>query len=136
MSGDSAGLEVGSVLLVEDDKRILRIIKVCLQGIPLPQKIITRTQPETAMEVIADKDVKIDLAIFDHNFNNSPFTGLDLVEYVRERQKNVHVIMIAGAAPEEGSLEMHRKGVEAFFGKPFDVKAFQEKVARLLNIEL
>src|SRR6476620_11238738 len=106
----------GSVLLVDDDPAVRRMIKKYLtkNGI----RAIDTGSAEEAWQMISAEPSHIDLLITDLLMPGT--SGRDLVQRVREAGYSFPVLMISGHFPEDGGS----LAGAACIRKPLDITAF------------
>lgn len=121
------------VLVVDDDPSMVRMIVRLLETIGGPLEI------ETAANGF-DAGVKVesfqpDLIILDLMLPG--IGGLRICKIIRARESTRHikVIAITGNALPEFRERSMGAGADAFFAKPFNVRAMSQKVTELLEIE-
>ena len=115
-----------SVLIVDDYKTMLRIIRNLLQQLGF-DNVDEATDGTDAWSKIAIKDY--DLIISD--WNMEPMTGLDLLKAVRAdaRLKALPFIMVTAESKTENVVAAKQAGVSNYIVKPFNAEILKQKLA-------
>ena len=71
-----------------------------------------------------------DLIILDYKLPDA--TGLDLVDWMRDENIHIHIIMVTRVYAENVMAQAIAKGVDHFIRKPFDSKELLYKVGTVL----
>lgn len=118
-----------TILVVEDEENILNLIVLTLKK--RGYQIIAATVPETALELAAAHNGKIDLLITDIIMPG--MNGKELSEKLAPRQPGMKALFMSGYTAEiiaqHGALE---PGLH-FLQKPFTIHNFVEKVRKTLD---
>jgi len=83
---------------------------------------------DTAQEMLTAH--AFDLLILD--FNLPKRSGLQLIQFVRGNHDNTPIIMITANSNEDDIRQCHEAGINALFGKPFELDALLKCVEALL----
>ncbi len=104
-----------TVLIVDDDFAIRRLLEVCLRTLPVAQ--FTVADGAGALEVLQRE--KIDLVVADLMMPS--VSGFDLVRSMRADPalKHTPVILLSCLGNPELPTEAEAAGVQAYFVKPF-----------------
>lgn len=115
-----------SVLLVDDDKSILRTFSRILQRAGFSTEI-AETGKE-ALEKIQKQNY--DVALIDVILGD--FNGLDLLPKIEETSPKTLKVIMTGADSTEKRTEAHKNGADAYLTKPVNpetvLNLFQEKL--------
>jgi CheY-like chemotaxis protein len=114
-----------SVLLVEDDKEILRIFKYILQR--LFHSVYTATNGLEALTVM--KDIKIDIVITDYNMPK--MDGLELTKKIKKEFPKIPVVMVSGEDTSETILSL----VDGFVKKPMNKDCLINTLKSVLKVD-
>jgi signal transduction histidine kinase/ActR/RegA family two-component response regulator len=117
-----------TVLVVDDDKFVLDVIRLALKG--QGYLVLAANNPTEALEFAGNPEQRFDLMITDVIMPD--MNGRALYDEIEKRHHSLRVIYISGYTAESviqrGVLD---QGVE-FFQKPFSVKELCQKVHELL----
>jgi CheY-like chemotaxis protein len=114
-----------SVLLVEDDKEILRIFKYILQR--LFHSVYTATNGLEALTVM--KDTKIDIVITDYNMPK--MNGLELTKKIKKEFPKIPVVMVSAEETSETILSL----VDGFVKKPMNKDCLINTLKSVLKVD-
>jgi two-component system chemotaxis response regulator CheY len=119
-----------SVLIVDDQTTMLRIIRNMLQQIGF-KNIHDTTSGETAIEM--SQSTAFDLIISD--WNMEPITGLDFLKAVRASTKTQHTpfIMVTAENKIENIVIAKQAGVNNYIVKPFSQETLRGKIEQVLS---
>lgn len=121
------------LMVVDDNYSVTEVIVRQLRQIEIPDsRIVQFGTPTLVMEELLDPDKEVLLAILDYFFCDSPFTGLDLVEYIHHLKPSAGIILVAGRLPDINLMEARKRGVDVFLEKPFKFENFKQKVTKVL----
>jgi two-component system chemotaxis response regulator CheY len=118
-----------SVLIVDDYKTMLRIIRNLLKQIDL-ENVEEATDGTAALAKL--RNGSFGLIISD--WNMEPMTGLQLLQEVRAdpRLKNTPFIMITAESKVENVVAAKAAGVSNYIVKPFNAETLREKIENVL----
>ena len=119
-----------SVLIVDDYKTMLRIIRNLLQQLGF-MNVDEAADGSQALSKLRDKPY--DLVISD--WNMEPMTGFQLLKEVRadDRLKTTPFIMITAESKTENVLAAKQAGVSNYIVKPFNAATLKTKMAAVLG---
>ena len=110
------------ILIVDDNIDIRNIINELILDIGYSTRIAANYS-----QAISEIDKKLpDVAILDVKLDKGDKDGIELLSYIKSKDKNIPVIVISGHANIEMAIKSLKSGAFEFIEKPFD----QE---RLLN---
>jgi CheY-like chemotaxis protein len=113
------------VLVIDDEKQVAEVIAVYLnQNEYAASAVFSGKQGIAALET-----GRYDLVISDVELPD--MTGGELLDIIKERHKEVAVVMMTGYATLKPATEVIKKGVEDFITKPFtqpDLKAILDRI--------
>lgn len=116
-----------NVLIIDDHKTMLRVIKNLLQQINIT-KIDEAGDGQEALQKLTQKKYNLILS----DWNMMPMTGLQLLQQVRSdstfQHQNVPFIMITAEARPENVVEAKKSGVDNYIIKPFDAATLKTKI--------
>ena len=117
-----------SVLLVEDDLQLAKIIKKILEI-----KNFKVTLVEDGLKAVKEVNKKpFDLYLIDINIPN--ISGLEVVKYIRKKHKNNgHIIMITANIDEYYFEKSYEYGCDDYIKKPFHITELEVRIKHLLN---
>ena len=117
MTGEAPLTEVApSVLVVDDEKNIRRTLAMVLGGEGF--RVLEAESAERALEVLADPEQPVDVAIFDLKLPG--MSGLQALERLRadEATKHIPVVVVSGHATVHDAVLAIKLGASDFFEKP------------------
>ncbi len=105
-----------SVLVVDDEKNIRRTLSMVLGGEGF--RVLEAESAERALEVLADPEQPVDVAIFDLKLPG--MSGLQALEKLRadEATKHIPVVVVSGHATVHDAVLAIKLGASDFFEKP------------------
>lgn len=119
------------VLIVDDHKSMLRIIRNILQQIGLTN-VDEALDGTEALQKLAQK--KYGLVLSD--WNMMPMTGLQLIQFIRTdgtyQHKNVPFVMVTAEARPENVIEAKEAGIDNYVTKPFNAPTLESKIKAAL----
>jgi len=117
---------MASVLLVEDDLQLAKIIQKILES-----KGFNVTLVKDGIDAIDFiKQKSFDLYLIDINIPN--VSGLELVKYIRE-SKDGFIIMITASVDEYYFEKAYEYGCDDYIKKPFHITELEVRIRHLLN---
>jgi CheY-like chemotaxis protein len=118
-----------NVLVCEDNQVALKVIQVALEELNL--NTVIAHDGRQALKIL-DETPDFDLIVTDIHmpFNN----GDEILSRIRESSQSTPIIMISSDANEDVIRIAKDAGVNEFIEKPFDPKALQVKVKKLLKM--
>ena len=116
-----------SVLLVEDDLQLAKIVKKILEA--KNYKVTLVDDGDVALENI--KNNRYDLYLIDINIPG--VNGLELVKYIRSIQNNAIIIMITASVDEYYFEKAYEYGCDDYIKKPFHATELEVRIEHLLN---
>jgi DNA-binding response OmpR family regulator len=119
-----------SRLLIVDDEPTVRMALELAAG-EQGWQIESVPTGEAALTLLASKP--FDLLMVDKNLPG--VSGVEIIRRVRERDKDIAIIMMTGFASPESAAETLHLGVDAYLEKPFDdIYAVLNKMTRILEM--
>jgi len=119
-----------SVLLVDDQRDIVRLLHASLQTLGHELVIIDAPSGEEALLEASLR--KIDLLIADYLLPG--ISGVELMRKIRARNPTLKVIFITGMTQRKARTEMLNAGAVAMFDKPIPMADFLDAVERCLGL--
>jgi len=119
-----------SVLLVDDQRDIVRLLHSSLQTLGHELDIIDAPSGEEALLEASLR--KIDLLIADYLLPG--ISGVELMRKIRLRNPTLKVIFITGMTERKARTEMLNAGAVAMFDKPIPLADFLDAVERSLGL--
>ena len=116
-----------NVLVVDDSKTMLRIIKNTLSRIGV-KDIETAENGLEAVELI--KKTKFDIILTD--WNMPEMNGYELVLHIRKKDKNIPIVMITTEGGKIEVIKALKAGVSNYIVKPFTPSILKEKLIDIL----
>ena len=116
-----------SVLLVEDDLQLAKIVKKILES--KGYNVVLVDDGLKAVDEI--KERAFDLYLIDINIPN--ISGLELVKYIRELYTDGYIIMITASVDEYYFEKAYEYGCDDYIKKPFHATELEVRVRHLLN---
>jgi CheY-like chemotaxis protein len=118
------------VLLVDDQKDIVRLLHSTLQTLGYQLDIVDAPSGEEALLEASRR--KVDLLVADYLLPG--ISGVELMHKVRARQPELKVIFISGMTDRKARAEMLGAGAVAVFDKPIPLADFLDAVERSLGL--
>ncbi|MDP6388110.1 MAG: response regulator [Candidatus Pacebacteria bacterium] len=103
------------ILLVDDEEYLLKSLEVFLKN-ETNHEIFTASDGKDAIEIFDSEDV--DLILTD--LKMPEISGLELIEYVKGKSKDVPVIAMTAYASLNSALEVLRVGAYDYLMKPYE----------------
>lgn len=119
-----------SVLLVDDQRDIVRLLHSSLQTLGHELEIIDAPSGEEALLEASLR--KIDLLVADYLLPG--ISGVELMHKIRARNPTLKVIFITGMTERKARTEMLNAGAVAMFDKPIPLADFLDAVERSLGL--
>jgi two-component system chemotaxis response regulator CheY len=118
-----------SVLIVDDYKTMLRIIRNLLKQIDFPN---VEEAGEGAEALVKLRSGNFGLVISD--WNMQPMSGLQLLQEVRAdtRLKSTPFIMVTAESNADNVVAAKRAGVTSYIVKPFNAETLRDKIEKVL----
>lgn len=123
-------MPVPSVLLVDDQRDIVRLLHSTLQTLGHELDIIDAPSGEEALLEASRR--KIDLLVSDYLLPG--ISGVELMHKIRARSPELKVIFISGMTERKARKEMVNAGAVAVFDKPIPLADFLDAVERSLGL--
>ena len=123
-------MAVPSILLVDDQRDIVRLLHSSLQTLGHELDIIDAPSGEEALLEASRR--KIDLLIADYLLPG--ISGVELMRKVQARNPELKVIFISGMHERKARSEMLSAGAVAIFDKPIPMADFLDAVERSLGL--
>ena len=118
------------ILLVDDQKDIVRLLHSTLQTLGHPLDIVDAPSGEEALLEASRR--KIDLLVADYLLPG--ISGVELMRKIRVRNPELKVIFISGMTERKARDEMLTGGAIAIFDKPIPLADFLDAVERGLGL--
>jgi len=120
-------LEKINVLIVDDSKTMLRIIKNTLIRIGV-KNIDSAENGEEAFKLFKDKDYDIVLT----DWNMPVMNGYQLVLAIRKINQNIPIVMITTEGGKAEVIKALKAGVNNYIVKPFTPQILKEKLQAII----
>ena len=117
----------GGILVVDDDKNILEVIRLGLEH--SNYDVTTAPHENVAKEVILEK--AFDLAVIDLQLVNQD--GISLMEELHHTSPDMPVIILTAHGSIESAVEAMQRGAFNYLTKPFDLKELNLQIERALE---
>ena len=117
-----------NILIVEDDISNQQLMKNLLKD---KFNVLLATTEENAMQILENSE--INLILMDISLKH-PTSGLDLTRKIKQNQSFKQVPIIAVTAHSSSKIEQdaYQAGCVDYISKPFDIKAFYDKISKLI----
>lgn len=119
-----------SILLVDDQRDIVRLLRSTLQTLGHELDIIEAPSGEEALLEASRR--KVDLLVADYLLPG--ISGVELMHKIRRRNPELKVIFISGFHERKARNEMLNAGAVAIFDKPIPLADFLDAVERSLGL--
>lgn len=133
MSKISGGLESLRVLIVDDERSVVKILRMMLANIGVTQ-IFTAKDGVEALEFLGACDEMVNTIICDWNMPR--MSGIKLLEQVRSTDPDMAFVMVTGRATLDAVYDAKSFNVTGFVAKPFsqdEIRKKLELVARKIS---
>lgn len=119
-----------SILIVDDYKTMLRIIRNLLAGLGF-NNVDEATDGVMAFQKLKEKPFQLIIS----DWNMVPMTGLELLKKVRadEQLKTIPFIMITAESKPENVIAAKQAGVNNYIVKPFNGDTLKMKMTAVLG---
>ncbi len=126
-------IEKKKILVVEDDEKLLRIIRFHLNQMGF-NDIIDAENGDDALKTLHAN--RFDLIITDWHMPG--MDGLDFFNALKndESLNSIPVLMITGEAQREKMVQALNNGIKHYLVKPFDGKDLKKEIEVLLDIKM
>lgn len=118
--------EKNTVLIVDDEPKILEVLKVYLEA--GGYKVIQTTEGYEALKVF--ENAAPDLVVTDLMLPD--ITGAELCKLVRQKS-SIPIIMLTARVTEEDKSNCLDMGANAYITKPFSIKGLMAEIRNFLN---
>ena len=117
-----------SVLIVDDYKTMLRIIRNLLKQIDL-RNVDEATDGDEALDKLRNNDFGLVIS----DWNMQPMTGLELLLEVRRdvRLRTLPFIMVTAESKTENVIAARQAGVSNYIVKPFNAETLRDKIEKV-----
>jgi len=116
-----------TILIVDDDKNILKVIKMKLESEGF--KVSSALKAQNALQIA--KDEVIDLALLDLKLNGK--NGIELMEEIHQINPELPVIILTAYGAIDTAVEAMRKGAYSYLTKPFDDNDLLQQIEQCLK---
>ena len=123
-------MTVPCILLVDDQRDIVRLLHATLQTLGHKMDIVDAPSGEEAL--LAASRRKVDLLVADYLLPG--ISGVELMRKIRVRNPDMKVIFISGMTERKARDEMLNAGAIAIFDKPIPLADFLDAVERGLGL--
>ena len=117
-----------SILIVDDQKTMLRIINSLLRQIGF-SNITEATGGQQAIDLVKDHTYGLILS----DWNMDGVTGLDFLKTIRAAGNKTPFIMITAESKTENVIAAKQAGVNNYIIKPFNAATLKMKIEAVLN---
>jgi two-component system chemotaxis response regulator CheY len=114
------------ILIVDDSSTMRRIIKNSLQRIGY-NEIFEAENGKSGLAQLANADVILT------DWNMPEMDGLEFVKSIREKNKDIPILMITTNAAKDDILIALKNGVNNYIVKPFTPEILKEKLEALIS---
>ena len=120
----------GSVLIVDDYKTMLRIVRNLLKQIDI-HNVTEASDGSEALAILRDGDFSLVIS----DWNMAPMSGLELLQEVRADPKlhSLPFIMITAESKTDNVIAAKQAGVSSYIVKPFNAETLQGKIEKVLG---
>jgi len=116
------------ILIVDDEEAILHTLSRAIRGKDL--EVLTASTMVEAEYAINNSS--LDLVLADIRLTGMlGREGLELLQYVKERSPETHVIIMTGYGSPEIEKEALDRGAAFYFEKPIDLKTLMQRLREL-----
>jgi two-component system chemotaxis response regulator CheY len=119
------GFEALRVLVVDDERSVVKILRMMLANIGVTQ-IFTAKDGVEALEFLGACDEMVNTIICDWNMPR--MSGIKLLEQVRTTSPDMAFVMVTGRATLDAVYDAKSLNVTAFVAKPFSQDEIKKKL--------
>ena len=120
---------LGSVLIVDDYKTMLRIVRNLLKQINI-HNVREASDGSEALSLLRAGDFGLIIS----DWNMAPMSGLELLQQVRSDSRlcKIPFIMITAESKTDNVIAAKQAGVSSYIVKPFNAETLQGKIEKVL----
>ena len=120
----------GAVLIVDDYKTMLRIVRNLLKQINI-LNVSEASDGSEALSLLRAGDFSLVIS----DWNMAPMSGLELLQEVRSDPKlqAIPFIMITAESKSDNVIAAKKAGVSSYIVKPFNAETLQGKIEKVLG---
>ena len=124
---------IAEILIVDDNSDIRNILKDLISDAGFKTRVAANYK-----QALREIDAKLpDVAILDVKLDKGDNDGIELLSYIKTKNKDIPVIMISGHANIEMAISSLKHGAFEFIEKPFDQPRLLNFISRAVeNIKL
>ncbi len=126
---EKAGIAGGAALLVEDQEQVRKLATAMLRRLGFD--VIAAENGTEAVKIFNKAPEKFRLAISD--LSMPVMSGWETMAALREIRPDIPVILVSGYDKDRAMAAPGADPPQAFLQKPFEIKALQETIARVLG---
>lgn len=115
------------ILVVDDTQNTLDIVKRNLEG--AGYIVVTKGDVESAVDAFSSDNY--DLVITDYKMPK--YSGLDFIRHIRDKKKNIPIIMMTGYASVDNAVKAIKLGADEYLPKPFTNTELIETVKKTIE---
>lgn len=115
------------ILIVDDDDSVLNILSDALTEKNF--LVDTAETAEAAMEKMAE--IRYNLLLIDVNLPG--MSGKELLQYTKEVNPSIAVIMMTGSPELDAAVSMMKEGAFDYLSKPIEIKKLNERIQNVLK---
>ena len=119
-----------TILVVDDDRMILRLATEALRDYAEGFNVITAQNGKQALQILNAS--KVDLVISD--LKMPVMDGYELLSHMSKHYRNIPVIVMTGFGSPEIAKQLRQKGVLHYVEKPFEINMLREKISDVLAV--
>jgi len=118
-----------NVLVLEDDELVAELLETVIAS-AYPGALVKKFL--LLEEAIAETGRQhLDLVITDWNLPDG--SGLELVRHLRDRDRELPIVMVSGRSDRDSVLKAAHYGISGYITKPFSVEMVHERLAALIE---
>ena len=110
------------MLIVDDEAGICKILKQIFDEVGF--EVTTTTNPRDSLSLVAEKKPQIVLL----DILMPGLSGLEVLKQIKDKNKNIKVIMLTTASEEEVKEKATQLGADYFIKKPFSENFLKEVI--------
>jgi CheY-like chemotaxis protein len=123
----SFDLQRGTVLVVEDEKSMLRLLTDVLEQ--CGYRVLAATDGEEAIELFRGHKEKIDVVLLDLNLPKA--NGSDVIRALKHERPAIHIVVASGYLEPELKEQLLETGVKDYINKPYLIDEVLQKLQSL-----
>lgn len=116
--------DVKTILVVDDEKMILRLATEALESYGEGYNVITALNGKQALQALASTGIELVLT----DLKMPVMDGYELLSFMSKNYRDIPVIVMTGFGSPEIAKRLRQKGILYYIEKPFEISALRDKI--------